>query len=434
MIRRVSIQGYKSPTSLEVKLRPLSVLFGPNAVGKSNFLDALQLLSRLVSARTLKEAFEPPYRGTPLESFTFGTEGIPGHLKQENLSFAIEVDVELSAPTIATVERQIAEMRKGNEASKVKPGRYVKERFLRYRLAVEILPETGVLRVADEFLAALKENGELRASRNPFLEKKDRRLSLRLEGQAHPTYHEIGLDNTVISRPLYPPHYPHLVALRQELSAWFSFYFEPRERMRAANPVKEVKHIGMMGEELAAFLNTLRVLEPAQFRAVEKALRTLIPRISGIEVEPNNLGEVELRLKEEGVPIPARLVSEGTLRILGLLAVGGAKEPPTLVAFEEPENGIHPGRIELIARFLETQTSLGNTQYVVTTHSPILPDLLADESLFVCRRRDGRTVIEPFIEDTGELFRKSRIPPDLDEPPEPGAKVSEQIMRGDFDA
>jgi predicted ATPase len=434
MIHRVFIQGYKSLTNLDVKLRPLCVLFGPNAVGKSNFLDALQLLSRLVNSRTLKEAFDPPYRGTPLESFAFGPEGIPGHLKHNTLSFTIEVDVQLSDQTVAAVERQIAEMRKGNDAGEVRPGRYIKERFLRYRLAVEILPKSGVLRVAEEYLAALKENGELRASRNPFLEKKDNRLSLRLEGQAHPTYHEIGLDNTVVSRPLYPPHYPHIVALRRELSGWFCFYFEPRERMRAANPVKEVKNIGMMGEELAAFLNTLRVVEPAQFRAVEKALRTLIPRVSGIEVEPNNLGEVELRLKEDGVPIPARLVSEGTLRILGLLAVGAAKDPPTLVAFEEPENGIHPRRIELIARFLETRTSLGTTQYVVTTHSPILPDLLANESLFVCRRRGARTTIEPFVEDTGELFRKSQIRSDLDEPAEAGAKVSEQIMRGDFDA
>ena len=82
-----------------------------------------------------------------------------------------------------------------------------------------------------------------------------------MEGQAHPTYHERYLDHSILSLPLYPPHYPHLVALRQELASWFFFYFEPRERMRAANPVKEVRHIGLMGEELAAFLNTLRALD-----------------------------------------------------------------------------------------------------------------------------------------------------------------------------
>ena len=78
--------------------------------------------------------------------------------------------------------------------------------------------------------------------------------------------------------------------MRQELASWFFFYFEPRERMRAANPVKEVRHIGLMGEELAAFLNTLRALDPPQFKAVEKSLRLVIPSMTGIDVGVNSLG------------------------------------------------------------------------------------------------------------------------------------------------
>ena len=434
MIKRVKIEGYKSLSGLEVRLRPLVVLFGPNAAGKSNFLDALQLLSRLVTARTLKEAFDGPYRGTPLESFTFGTEGIAGHLKAEKLCFTMEVDVEISDSTVSSVEHQIADMRKGNGGGDVKAGSYIKERLLRYRVEVEALPKSGILRVADEYLAALKDNGEMKTSRNPFLEKKDGRLSLRLEGQAHPTYHEIGLDHTIVSRPLYPPHYPHIAAFRQELAGWFCFYLEPRESMRSVNPVKEVHHIGLMGENLAAFLNTLKTLEPAQFKGVEKALKTLIPRITSIEVAPNQVGEVELRLKEDGVAMPARLLSEGTLRMLGLLAVGGAKEPPTLIAFEEPENGVHPRRIELIGRFLETRSREGKTQFIVTTHSPALLDELPNEALFVCGRVGAQTKITPFVKtELGELFRGHQIQDGLQDPVENGVPVSEQIMRGDFD-
>ena len=116
--------------------------------------------------------------------------------------------------------------------------------------------------------------------------------------------------------PHYPPHYPHLVAARQELESWLFFYFEPRERMRAANPVREVRHIGLMGEELAAFLNTMKATDPGRFRGVEKALHALMPNIDGIEVEVSDVGEVELRLKEGGVAIPTRVLSEGTLRCL----------------------------------------------------------------------------------------------------------------------
>jgi predicted ATPase len=434
MITRVKVEGYKSLGSLEVRPRPLTVLFGPNAVGKSNFLDALQLLSRLVTSRTLKEAFEPPYRGTPLESFAFGKDGLAGHMQRESVRFQMEVDVTLSDATVATVERQIADLKKGSAGGEVKSGSYIKERQLRYRLQVEVLPRSGILRVQDEYLAALKGRGEVKASRNPFLERKDHRLFLRLEGQAHPTYHEVGLDHTIVSRPLYPPHYPHLVAFRQELAGWFCFYFEPRERMRAANPVKEVRHIGLMGEELASFLNTLQTLEPAQFRGVEKSLHTLIPRVQSIRVNPNMVGEVELQLVEDGVAVPARLVSEGTLRMLGLLALGGAKEAPTLVAFEEPENGIHPRRIELIARFLDARTDDGQTQFIVTTHSPILADRVPQESLFVCRREGGQTRIEPFVNEEGELFRAARISEGLSDPGEGEPPVSEKILRGDFDA
>jgi predicted ATPase len=116
----------------------------------------------------------------------------------------------------------------------------------------------------------------------------------------------------------------------------------------------------------------------------------MMPNIDGIEVEVGGLGEVELRLRERNVAIPARVLSENTLRILGLLALVGVKDAPTLVGFEEPENGIHPRRIQLIAELFKTRASLGQTQYIVTTHSPILPDLLPDDALFVVRRFNGQ--------------------------------------------
>ena len=238
MLKRIKIQGYKSLIDVEVHLNPLSLLFGPNAAGKSNFLDALQLLSRIASSRTLKEAFEPPYRGKPIESFTFGDNGIKGLLAEDTASFSIEVDVELSSTIIETVNRQIQEMKKSKPSDGIaepdtKAQSFVRERNLRYRIEIEILPKSGILRVADEYLAALNTKGEISGKRSPFLEKVQNRLHLRMEGQAHPIYYESYLDHSILSLPLYPPHYPHLVAMRQELSSWFFFYFEPRERMRA---------------------------------------------------------------------------------------------------------------------------------------------------------------------------------------------------------
>jgi predicted ATPase len=445
MLKRIRIQGYKSLADVEVQLKPLSVLFGPNAAGKSNFLDALQVLSRMATCKTLREAFEPPYRGKPLESFSLcGSTGLDDLLRKDSARFSIEADIEVSDVVVQYVNRQIQEMRKGTQGDgpdgngeKPKTSAIVRERNLRYRVEVEILPKSGVLRVSDESLAALSSRGEPLKSRSAFFSKEeDNKFHVRMEGQARPTYYDRYLDHTILSQPFYPPHYPHLVAAREELSRCNFFYFEPRERMRASNSVKEVRHIGLMGEELAVFLNTLKSLDLRRFNGVEKSLHLIVPSVTGIDVEVNNFGEVDLWLIEGSLRLSARVVSEGTLRILGLLALSGAKDPPSLVGFEEPENGIHPSRVRDVAELLKTRSGSGDSQLIVTTHSPVLLDLLPDDSLFVCRKEEGRSTITPLGPYDGPLLQSERrndIDDALDEPLSP-LSVSERIMRGDFDA
>lgn len=90
MLKRVKIQGYKSLADVEVHLQPLTVLFGPNASGKSNFLDALQLLSRIATSDNIKHAFEP-HRGKPIASFNFGPDGIPGCLQRKEFNFLLKL-------------------------------------------------------------------------------------------------------------------------------------------------------------------------------------------------------------------------------------------------------------------------------------------------------------------------------------------------------
>ncbi len=414
MLKRVKIQGYKSLVDVEVYLQPLSVLFGPNASGKSNFLDALQLLSRISNSNTLRVAFEPPYRGKPLESFTFGPNGIKDLLAQERVSFSIEVDIELSQVVIDTVNRQIQGVgspkiiREGKEINAKPDIKPLHDTYLRYRIEIESLPKHGVLRIADEEIHTLDAHGEL----------SNYHLSLD-KNAANPL-------QSMLAQPPYFLFSPYVVALRQELASWFFFYLEPREYMRLPTPVKEVRHIGLRGEEISAFLNTLRSLDEVQFEAVGNALNMVIPSITGIDVSVNDLGEVELNLMEGQMPISSRVVSDGTLRILGLLALSGAKEKPSLIGFEEPENGIHPRRLSLIASLLQSRAR-HNTQVIVTTHSPILPDLIPHKFLYVCRKHQGRTSIEPF--STWEL-------PSVDEALDDNEEitVSGRILRGDFDA
>jgi predicted ATPase len=444
MLKRIRVIGYKSFVDLNLSLSPLTVLIGPNSAGKSNFLDALQLLSRMATKPTLKEAFDSPYRGTPLESFNFAEEGLQGQLSRDALSFGFEVDVDLSDAVVENVNSQIREMRSSrapdssdssssSESGTAKAkGTYITRRTLRYKLEVEVIPRSGILRVKDEFLSALNAKGEVVTRPQPFIEKMKDKIHVRMEGQSHPTYYDRYLDHTLLSRPLYPPHYPHLVAMRQELASWFIFYFEPREKMRAANPVKEVRTIGLMGEELSSFLNTLQAIDPKQFQAIEKSLHMIIPSITGLQVSVNALGEVELQVKEGNLAVPARLVSEGTLRMLGLLALGGMRDSPALIGFEEPENGVHPRRIQLIAELLKSMADTGKTQLVVTTHSPILTGMIPDDSLYICRRETGKTTIEPF-RTWGPLGKSLDVDVALNQDGEE-TSIPERILRGDFDA
>ena len=438
MLKRIKIQGYKSLADVEVHLGHLAVLIGPNASGKSNFLDALQLMSRIATSRTLREAFSGPHRGYPLESFTFGPEGIKTLRQEDRVSFCIEVDVQLSPIVVEKVNRQIQKMRppsntdtpdKRSSASKRLPR--VREKNLRYRIEIEMLPQHGILRVADEYLAALTAEGQIKENRKPFLERLENQLHLRREGQAHSTRYEGPLDASVLSMRHTPLHHPHIDAIHHELASWFTHYFEPRERMRLPAPAAEVHHIGGMGEELAGYLNTLRSLDKHQFESFEKAFHSLMPSITGIDISTNPLGEVELNLCEGERWISARVLSEGTLRILGLLALVGGKEPPALIGIEEPENGIHPRHIDRIARFLDTHRLLERTQYIVTTHSPLLLAFIHSDFLYVCRKANGHTEIEPFKTRLKSLWPKLDIEKALQDEDE--MSIPKRILRGDLD-
>jgi AAA15 family ATPase/GTPase len=72
-----------------LELPRLAVLFGPNAAGKSNFLDAVQALSRIGTARTLAEALQEPIRGYPIEAFSFPKGGLPELLSQAQAEFEL---------------------------------------------------------------------------------------------------------------------------------------------------------------------------------------------------------------------------------------------------------------------------------------------------------------------------------------------------------
>jgi predicted ATPase len=124
------------------------------------------------------------------------------------------------------------------------------------------------------------------------------------------------------------------------------------------------------------------------------------PKLTGISFDRTKLKEVMFFL-EEGAEnkISARSVSDGTLRFLGLVTALLTAEEGSLIVLEEPDVGLHPARIHLLARLLEQTTKERRVRVLATTHSSVLLAHVSPESLanVVAMGRDdehGVTVCE----------------------------------------
>ena len=386
MLQRLRVRGFKSLFDVEVTLPQLAVLFGPNAGGKSNLIDAIQALSRLASSRTLDEALAAPIRGHPIEAFSFPPGGLVEQLAKPIATFSIEAD-----------------LKTGKD-------------LYRYRVAVQVEPRSGSLTIADEYLAALTTAGVPQG--RPSIERLDDELRIRRKSKpAHPRVELIGLNHTILSDPrLGGMEYRAVERCRDELSGWRVYYLDPRVAMRQAKPPAAVKDIGVLGQDTAPFLYHLRAEEPKRFDAVVRTLRSLIPSVEGLIVDlDERRGTLDLLVRQDSAEFSSRIVSEGTLRVLALCASAVNPWGGGLLAFEEPENGVHPRRIELIAELLVSLAVNQGRQLVVTTHSPLFCNAMRNRAetypeigLFNVRQTDMGTVVIPF-ESQGPLFRDAEI-------------------------
>ncbi|MFY9820072.1 MAG: AAA family ATPase [Thermoanaerobaculia bacterium] len=424
MLSRFRVQGFKSLLDVDIELAPLVVLMGPNAAGKSNLLEALLLLSRLATEQTLAAAFEPPLRGYPLEAFNLPESGLEGLLRQDQSELTLEAEVQPARFS-------------------GRPSRKAASEPIRYRATIRIQPKTGALEVADEFLVRLKR--DLNPKQKPRIERSGDSLVVRQLGESgHPRHEPLGLNHTLVSNLQFAGEYryPDLDRLRAELSAWQTYYLDPRIGMREPQPPREVADIGSRGELIAPFLYRLKSSEAHRkyFRAIGRALRTAIPTVEGLDVDLDpRRGTLDIVIRQEGTPYSSRVVSEGTLRVLALCCLAANPWPGELIAFEEPENGVHPRRIEVIANLLSSMADQGRNQVVVTTHSPTLISAMyrralenpAQIKIFHCSQHGRATEVKLF-QPLGPLFEDTEIKSSLTGPEDSGL-VEAMLLRGWLD-
>jgi predicted ATPase len=422
LLSRFRVQGFKSLFDIEIELAPLVVLIGPNAAGKSNMLESFLLLSRLVTEQTLAAALEPPMRGYPLEAFSLQETGLEGLLQQDRAELTLEADV-----------------RPARLGGRTSPSP------LRYRVSVRTHPKTGSLAVADEYLARLTRKAD-RIKQKPRIERSGDSLLVRQLGEAGAPRHEpLGLNHTLASnRQFTGEHrYPDFDRLRGELSAWQTYYLDPRVAMRAPQPPREVNDIGPRGEWIAPFLYRLKEdkAHGKQFRAIGRALRSAIPSIEGLDVDLDpRRGTLDIIIRQNGTSFSSRVISEGTLRVLALCCIAGNPSPGELVAFEEPESGVHPRRIEVIANLLASMAAQGRSQVMVTTHSPTFIAAMLNRAreapgqvrLYRCTQHGLATEVSAF-EPQGPLFEDSEIRTALRGPDDEAQLVEDALLRGWLD-
>jgi predicted ATPase len=401
VLHRIAIRGFKSLQDIELELPRLAVFAGPNAAGKSNLLDAIQMLARVATERTLAEALSKPIRGFPTEAFTLPPGGLPALLALPEARLELEADLEIDANAKGTRER------------------------VRYRVEIQIDPDAGTLGVADEYLCALgrdwKPKGKAR------IEREGEHLTLRrASGSGRPPNEPLGLGHTLLSDARHSGSpYPLLDAVRTEFRRWRTYYLDPATAMRAAQPPREVPDIGVHGETLAPFLYGLKTREPKAFDAVRRSLRAAVPAVNELEVDlDTKRGTLDIQVTQDGTLFSSRVISEGTLRILGLCAIAVAASGG-IVAFEEPENGVQPQRLDRIAELLTSAARRQSAQLVLTTHSPVFIAAMLERArherhdigLFGVSRVGRKTVIRRVPGDPG-LWSEQAMGELLSEPDE----------------
>lgn len=411
MLKNLRVHAFKSLLDLEVDFPRLTVLFGPNTAGKSNLLEAVQMLSRLGTSRTLSDAFAGPIRGYPLEEFTFPPGGLPELLRQKEARFTLA----------ARIEHQ------GDDYE--------------YRIGVQIQPGSGSLSVQDEFLARLGKKGQPKGK--PAIEHVDGQLHVRRKSKpAHPRQEPVGLNHALLSDPrLGGEEYRGIENCRGEFEGWRIYYLDPRVAMRSARPPADVQDIGVLGEDIAPYLYRLRAEYPKHFAAVRRTLIALIPSVEDLNVDlDEKRGTLEIQVHQGGANYSSRIISEGTLRVLALCAIAVNPWTKGLIAFEEPENGVHPRRLELIAELLTSLAVEQGRQVIVTTHSPLFCNAILKKArdfprqiaMLNVRRHHDTTEVDRLPEQLDSLFEDHELAEALSAPAEDGL-FEGLVLRGLLD-
>lgn len=376
LIKQITLRNFLSygDRSESIELLPLNVLIGPNGAGKSNLLEAIGVL------RAAMKDFAGPFRNTgvsewiwkdPDKKFKSESMRIEAILTQPGVDMGLRYCVEISETAGRT--ELLNESLENETASNDETEPYSYYRNHRGHMTFKVINR------GDESMPLSERESR---TTDPANEKYMQGYSL------------LSLNND-------PAFYPEVSYVSKQFSSisiyrlWDTGQSSPLRTPSNADDPKT--YLLDDASNLALVLNNI-LMHGAVKNKVLMRLKSFYDRAEDIffDIYAN---KVQLVIRESGdVNIPASRLSDGTLRFLALLALIYNPAPPSIICIEEPELGMHPDIIPIIAEMLVEASK--NTQLIITTHSDLLVSKLKEmpETILVCDWTDSGTTIRRLTE------------------------------------
>jgi hypothetical protein len=201
--------------------------------------------------------------------------------------------------------------------------------------------------------------------------------------------------------------------VRAALAGVHYYRWEPRFlSLPTASDSKRRFRMESSGFGLATCLDDILGFDRDRFIALENRFRSIFPDIRSIKLLPepayrtpaDDSTQVPFLHQQDGKGlyflfasngnlVSASQVSDGVLLVLAYLAVLYLPQPPRVVLVEEPENGIHPKRLQDVLKILRDLVSeQTQSQVILTTHSPYVVDLFSPEEVSLCQKNSDGSI------------------------------------------
>jgi predicted ATPase len=225
--------------------------------------------------------------------------------------------------------------------------------------------------------------------------------------------------------------------VQRRLDSWRVYHFHdtgPASPLKQTADINDNGFLRLDGQNLAAFLYYLQQREASAFQQIEKTIRLIAPFFDRFELQPLKLNESKIRLqwrhRSSDQYFDASSLSDGTLRFIALatLFLQPQQFRPSVVLVDEPELGLHPYAITVLASLIKSASI--QTQVIVSTQSPQLLDNFEPEDVLVANRVKEKTefsrldaaALEVWLEDfsLGQLWEKNEFGGRPGSLPDPG--------------